>query len=68
VHQWLTLVILATQETEIQRIMVQGQSGQDPIWKYLKQKRVYRVVQVIEHLPSQCEALSSSPSTTKKSK
>jgi hypothetical protein len=31
VHQWLTLVILATQETEIQRIMVQGQSGQDPI-------------------------------------
>jgi hypothetical protein len=27
-HQWLTLVILATQEAEIRRIAVQNQAGQ----------------------------------------
>jgi hypothetical protein len=29
-------------------------------------QRVGRVTQVVEHLPSKCEAMSSTPSTTKK--
>jgi hypothetical protein len=35
---------------------------------YLKQKRAMDVVQGIEHLPSKCEALSSTPASHKKSK
>jgi hypothetical protein len=52
------------------RIVVQGQSKsfvQDPIWE-IKQKRNGGVVQVIEHLPSKCEALSSNSSIGKKKK
>jgi hypothetical protein len=41
-HQWLTPIILATQEAEIRRIVVQSQSGQivlrDPILKNPSQK------------------------------
>jgi hypothetical protein len=36
--------------------------------KYPTQKRAGRVDQVVEYLPSKCDALSLSPSTTKKKK
>jgi hypothetical protein len=70
--QWLTLVILATQETKIRRITVQSQLREiiceTPSQKYPTQKRAGKVAQVVEHLPSKCEALSSDPSSTKKKK
>jgi hypothetical protein len=70
-HQWLTPVILATQEAEIRRIMAQSQSqansSQDTISKIPNtKKRAGRVTHVVDCLPSKCEALSSNPSTTKK--
>jgi hypothetical protein len=40
---------------------------QDPLLKIPIQKRADGVTQVVEHLSSKGEALSSSPSTTKKS-
>jgi hypothetical protein len=42
-----------------------GQKCKTLFEKYLKQKRATGMVQVIESLPSKCEALSSSPNTTK---
>jgi hypothetical protein len=36
--------------------------------KYLTQKRAGEVTQVVEHLPSKTEALSSSPNTANKKK
>jgi hypothetical protein len=55
-------VILATQEAEIKRIMVQSQRGQivceTLTQKYLSQKRLTEWLKV--------KALSSSPSTAKK--
>jgi hypothetical protein len=36
----------------------------DSIWKQLKHTKTVDVVEVIEHLPSKCESLSSNPSTT----
>jgi hypothetical protein len=47
------------------RIKVQSQPGkkQDPIWKVTKAKKAGGVAQVLELLPSKCEALSSNPST-----
>jgi hypothetical protein len=59
---WLTPVILATQEAEIRRIVVQSQIGQiplqDPISKNPPQNRIGGWLKV--------KALSSSPSTPKK--
>jgi hypothetical protein len=65
-------VILATWEAEIRRIMVGCQPAQI-VWETLAQKisntkKIGRMYQVIEHLPSKHEALSSNPSTTKKKK
>jgi hypothetical protein len=65
-----TPIILATQEAEIRRIMVQSQPGQTahetPFQKHSTQNRASRVAQEVEHLPIKYEAPSSSPSTTKK--
>jgi hypothetical protein len=36
--------------------------------EYSAQNRTGRVAQVVEHLPSKCEALSSNPRTSKKKK
>jgi hypothetical protein len=69
--QWLTAIILATQEAEIRRIKGQSQPGQivdetlsrkhpTPI------KKVGGVAQEVQRLPSKCEALSSNHSTEKK--
>jgi hypothetical protein len=64
-------VILVTQEAEIRRIVVQSQPRQivsgtlcqkNPTQK----RRVDRMIQVVEHLLSKCEAMSSSPRTTEK--
>jgi hypothetical protein len=63
--QWLTLVILATQEAEIRRILVRRfawtNSLQDPISKKPIAKRG-----LVEWL--KVEALSSNPSATKERK
>jgi hypothetical protein len=62
--------IIATQEVEIRRIEVWSQPWKivhkTLSWKYPTQKRAGRVAQVVECLPSQCKALSSNPSNTKK--
>jgi hypothetical protein len=53
------------------RISVRGQTPakiQDLTRKITEAKRVGNTAQDIEHLPSKLEALSSSPSTTKKQK
>jgi hypothetical protein len=67
-HQWPTPVILATQEAEIRWIVVRSQPKQivheTLSRKYPTQKRAGRVTQVVECLPSKCEALSSHPTTT----
>jgi hypothetical protein len=63
-RRWLTPVILATQEAEIRRIVVQSQTGQivpkDPISK--KEKKIKK--ELVEWL----KALSSNSSATKKKK
>jgi hypothetical protein len=41
---------------------------QDPISKITNTRRACRVVQVVEHLPSKCEPMSSNPSTTNEKK
>jgi hypothetical protein len=68
--QWLTPVILATQEAEIRRIVNQSQSQanslRNPISKKSIQNRAGGVAQVVVWLPSKCKTLSSSPITTKK--
>jgi hypothetical protein len=69
---WYTSVILATQEAEIRRIEVQGQSwqivGDIKSRKYATHKRAGRLAQVVEHLPSNREALKSNSTTAKKKK
>jgi hypothetical protein len=65
----LTSVILASQEAAIRRVEVQSQPRQI-VWKALSrknpsQKRAGGVAQVVEHLSSQDEALSSNRSTAK---
>jgi hypothetical protein len=62
-------IILATQEAEIRRTEVQAaqtDSSGDPFSKNPSQKRAGGMVQVVEHLPSKHEALSSKAVTTKK--
>jgi hypothetical protein len=64
-------VILATWEAEVRRITVQSQTGKvaKPYLKnYTTQNRAGEVAQVVEHLPSKHEALSSNPSPGKKIK
>jgi hypothetical protein len=65
-HQWLVLIILAT---EIRKITVSGQPGQilceTPISKIARAKWTGGVAQAVEHLLCECEALSSNPSPTK---
>jgi hypothetical protein len=69
-HQWLTPIILATQEPEIRRIMVHSQPRQTVCETLSKknpsQRRASGVVQAVEHLPSKHEALSSKSITIKK--
>jgi hypothetical protein len=62
-------VILATWEAEIRKIAVQSQPRQIvhktlPL-KYTTRNRAGGVAEVVEHLPSKCEALNSNPSTAK---
>jgi hypothetical protein len=58
-------VIPATQEAEIRRIEVRNQSWQivkeTLSQKYTTDKRTGGGAQVVGHLPSKCEALSSNP-------
>jgi hypothetical protein len=65
-------VVLATQEAEIRKIIVQSQSWQvaqaEPILKIPTQKKAGGVGQVVEHLPSKCETLSSNSSNCQKEK
>jgi hypothetical protein len=69
-HWWLTPVILTTGEAEFTRIEIPGQSRKIVLKtlssKYPTQKRAGRVAQVVEHLLSKCEALSSNSTTTEK--
>jgi hypothetical protein len=68
-HQWLTPLILATQEAEIRRISVPGQPGQIVCEilsrKHPTQKMAGEAVQVVECLPTKYKTLSSNPSTMK---
>jgi hypothetical protein len=58
-------VILATRRITIQVFLRQKKK----VSTYLKNKaKKGWVTQVVEHLPSKCEALSSNPSATKKKK
>jgi hypothetical protein len=63
-------IILAAQEVEIRRMTVQSQPRQRVhktlSQKYSTQKSVGKVAQVVEHLHSNHEDLSSKPSTAKK--
>jgi hypothetical protein len=43
-----------------------GKCSQDPISENTQHKRAGEVTQMVEHLPSKCEALSSNASTAKK--
>jgi hypothetical protein len=65
-------VILATQEAEIRRIVVQSQPRQIVLEtlsrKYPSQKRAGGMAQVVACLPSKGEALSLNPSAAKKKK
>jgi hypothetical protein len=58
--------ILATQEAEIRRIQIWDQSRQK-VRPYLKNVVDWKA-QVVEPLPSKCEALTSNSSTKKKKK
>jgi hypothetical protein len=68
----LILIILATWETEIWRIMVkrpsQANSLQDPISKITKTKWTGGVAQSVECLLCKCRALTSNSSPTRKKK
>jgi hypothetical protein len=61
--QWLTPIILATQEVEIRRIAVQSQPGQR-VRETLFQKPISQKIGLVEWL--KVNALSSSPRTTNK--
>jgi hypothetical protein len=61
----LTLMILATWEANIRRIMAHGHAGQivgeAPIPKITRAKWTGSVAQAVENLPWKCEVLSSKP-------
>jgi hypothetical protein len=60
-------VILATQEAEIRKIMVWSQPREivhEILSRKTQHKNTNGVSQVVEYLPSKCEALNSNPSTT----
>jgi hypothetical protein len=68
---FLLPIVLVSQESEIRRIVVQSQQGQQGqivcktlSRKYPTQKRAEGMTQVANHLCSKCEALSSNPSIT----
>jgi hypothetical protein len=61
-HQWFTLVILATQESEIRRIAVQSQ----PNSRELTWKKIHHNKGLVEWL--KVKVLSSNPSIAKKKK
>jgi hypothetical protein len=63
-HQWLTPVILATQEAEIKRIKVQSQSRQRVHETYLE--KTHHKKGLVEWL--KVKTLSSSPNTTHRQK
>jgi hypothetical protein len=63
-RQWLTPIILATQEVEIRRITVQSPPRQI-VCETLSQKTLHKIG-LVEWL--KVKTLSSSPSTTKKKK
>jgi hypothetical protein len=67
--QWLSLIILATWETETGRILVTGQPRQmvheTPICRITRAKWTGGVTQVVLCLLCKCEALSSNSSPTK---
>jgi hypothetical protein len=69
---WITPVILASQEAEIRRIVVQGpprQIVQETLsQKYSTQKKAGGVAQVVECLPNKCEAVISNPSPARRKK
>jgi hypothetical protein len=62
-HQWLTPVILATQEAEIRRMAIRSQPGQI-LRKTLSGKKLITKKGLVEWF--KLWALSSSPSTAKK--
>jgi hypothetical protein len=71
VCQWLMPVILATQEAGISRSRFKASPMQIVYEtlsrKYPTQKSPDGMTQVVEYLPSKCEALRSTPSTAKNS-
>jgi hypothetical protein len=65
-HQWLTPIIIATQEANIRRILVQGQhrkvAHETTSSKLARAKWTADVAQVVEPLLCKPEALNSNPS------
>jgi hypothetical protein len=64
-HQWLTLIILATQKAEIRRITVKSQPRQ-VVHETLSRKKNFTKKGLVEWL--KVKVLSSNPSTAKKKK
>jgi hypothetical protein len=69
-HWCVTSIILVTLEYEIKRMEVPSQPSQiiqeTLSWKYPVQKGAGRVAQVVEPLPNKLQALSFTPSNSKK--
>jgi hypothetical protein len=68
-HWWLTLVIIATQEAEIRRVIAQSQPQSNSSWDLMLKNQSQGQVECLKwqkFLPSNPEALSSKSSATKK--